>query len=239
MTATPLIHSLEDRRLMSASSVLPPLPHFTSIIPEPVHEYAGISQQVRVAYLPDLSVEHLSELRGTIDWGDTTTSTAGFTRDKNGGIDVIATHTYVKPGTFSIVSNLSLGPAVDPGHPVPEYLVLLGSVTSPATVDTAPPQITETVDKPFTAVLGQFNQFTLDIIFTAKINWGDGHVNYPGTLSGGDLANGNWVVSGSHTYGAVGTYLVHAYVYSKVAGSKVPGMLAQEFEVLVHVEAAK
>jgi hypothetical protein len=225
-----LIQPLEARRLMSVTTPIA----FSTIIDEPVSEYANVSQQVRIAYMPKLSVGHLSQLHGDIIWGDGISSPAGFDHNKNGGIDIIGTHDYTKAGTFSITTGpISETGWAPPGDPVPQFIVNLGSVKTTATVAATPAQLTETAGKKFTATLGTFNQETLDIFFTATINWGDG-VTSTGTVTGGDLDQGNWTITGTHLYKSAGTYKVHAYVYSHLAPHG-KGYLAQDLFILIHV----
>ncbi len=226
-----LIQSLEGRQLMSAAPIVPSTP---KLISEPVSEYAQISQKVRIGYLPTLKIGHVSQLHSTIDWGDGSSSQATFERDKHGGIDVMGTHAYAKPGTFSIGATVTESPYTKPGTVTPLFVINLGTVDTKATVATTPATLTETATTPFTATLGKFNYFTLDVILSAKINWGDGHIT-TGTLTGGDLANGNWKVTGTHTYGHTGLYTVHADVYSKVAGSSLPPTLFKGFVTLIRV----
>ena len=230
-----MIETLENRRMMSLSTiVVDPVPG--SIISEPINAYVDVAKKMWVAYLPDLQVTHVSQLHGQLNWGDGTSSPAEFDRDKNGGIDVVGKHTYKAAGTYNISSsNLTEYPYVQPGHPSPQFILLLPPVSSTATVTAEPPANTETVGTTFSATLGKFNQFTLDIIFTAKINWGDSHVNTPGTLTGGDLAQGNWTVTGTHKYAHNGTYKVTVDVFSQIAPGHGPKFLAEEFVVLIDV----
>jgi len=229
-----MIESLENRRLMSVSTiVVDPIPG--SSISEPASAYVDVSKKIWIARLPDLQVTHVAQLRGEISWGDNTYSPAEFDRDKNGGIDVVGVHAYQKAGNYNIASSgITEYPFVTPGHATPEYIQLLPPVGTSATVIPEPPVITETAGNTFTATLGTFNQFTLDIIFTAQINWGDSHVTTPGSLSGGDLAQGNWTVNGTHNYAHPGTYKVTADVFSQIAprGTK---FLDEEFVVLIDV----
>ncbi len=228
----PMIQPLEQRRLMSITPIAPTGP---IVINEPVTEFAGVTKTVEIAYLPLVNVGHVSQLHAAISWGDNSTSLASFARDKLGGIDVLGTHTYAKPGTFSISSIVTETPWVKPGGgPVPQYILLLGDINTKATVLPTPPQLTETATQPFTATLGKFKYFTLDVILTAKIIWGDGTTSV-GTLSGGDLAGGNWTITGTHTYAKTGTYTVHATVYSQVAGSKWKPTVFEDFPTIIHV----
>ena len=226
-----LIQPLESRRLLSGVVPFPPFP--LNITNEAVHEYADVSQTIRVGYMPKANVGHISQLHGDINWGDGTITPAGFARDKSGGIDIVAAHAYAKPGTFAITGTFTLTPWAPPGQPLPQYILLLGSVNTTAKIDATPAQLTETAGKTFTATLGKFHQPTLDIFFTAQINWGDG-VTTTATITGGDLAQGNWQITGTHYYQHAGTYKVYAQVYSHIApnGKAVP---AQDFFTLIHV----
>jgi hypothetical protein len=225
MSRDHFIQSLEPRRLMSAV-----------IIDEPISDYAGLSEKVRLAYLPTLRVAHLSQLSASIDWGDGSADTpASFARDKKGGIDVLGTHDYVSPGTFSVSAVLTERPFSKPGQPAPQYVLNLGQISTTATV--TQPQLTETATQKFTAVIASFHQPTVDVIFTAKINWGDGTTSV-GTITGDGSANGNWQVTGTHMYKKTGVYKVHTYVYSRIVSFKGPGSLFLNLLTLIHVMGA-
>ena len=75
---------------------------------------------------------------------------------------------------------------------------------------------TAVATRKFTQQVGSFNQQTVDIIFTAKISWGDGTTSNA-TMSGGLLNGGNFTVNGIHTYAKTGTYQVTTQVFSSVA----------------------
>jgi hypothetical protein len=219
---------------MSAAA-LPVQPTPDPIIPMPISTYAGLSNKLEVGYLPDVQVQRVAQLQGSITWGDGSTTPAEFDRDKKGGIDVVGLHTYKTAGTYKVsTNNITQTPNYTPGQPYPQYILLIGSINTTADVATAPTIITEKAGKPFTANLGTFNQFTLDIIFTATVNWGDSHVNFPAKVTGGDLAQGNWTVQGTHTYAHTGLYKVTADVFSQIAPRSTKS-LAHEFDLLIDV----
>ena len=191
MSEHQMVQALETRRLLSVSIILN----------DPITEYANLTQQVRIAYLPTLTVKHLSALSGYVNWGDGTDSPARFDYNKHGGIDVIATHEYVQPGTFAILAPLA---------------GTWGTVANVVTVKPAPPKITVARDKSFTTALAAFSNSQPGNTFTAKINWGD-----TGNKSAGRFvtSHGDWQLFAAHVYARPGTYLVHAYVYPHVKGS--------------------
>ncbi len=230
MYSSQMIETLEDRRLLSASIA----PVGLVLMDEPVHEYATISEKVRIAYLPKVNVSHVSQLSGAITWGDNTASLASFERDKHGGIDVMGTHAYAKPGTFSISAILGERPYVPPGQPTPFFEINLGTVDTTATVSPTPTVLIETATTPFTAVTARFHAFTVDTLFTAKISWGDGHTS-TGDIQGGDLHQGNWDVSGNHTYSFTGLYKVHTYIYAQIAGSHFQPSVFEDIVTLIRV----
>jgi hypothetical protein len=234
MRENSLVQLLESRCLLSAA--LPVLPPLGGIINEPVYEYANVGQQVRIGYMPKVNVQQLSQLHGNIDWGDGSDSAANFARDAKGGIDILGRHDYAQTGLFSIGSTITETAPVIPGKPTPEYMMLLGSVSTTARVSPTPAEVTVTAGKPFTVTLAKFNQFTLDVYFTAKISWGDGTVT-TGTVTGGDLSQGNWQVQGTHKFTKVGTQAVHVSVYSHVVGSKFVGTPV-DYLTLIIVKAA-
>jgi hypothetical protein len=217
-------------------SSVPVEPLSPLITPEPVSEFAGVSQNVRIAYLPKLNVAHIAQLRGEINWGDGSSSPANFDRNKNGGIDVLAPHTYIKPGTFSISASLIEYPPTGPGGITPEFILNLGSVNTTATVAPTPAQLTETAGKSFTATLGTFQGATLfGPIFTAKINWGDG-VTTAATIS--TTSTNQDSITAAHTYAHAGSYVVNADLFSQLPIAHSKPTLDKVFITLIVVASA-
>jgi hypothetical protein len=228
-----MIQLLENRRLMSAGPTEPLTPILQDMA---VTGFAAVAKNYEVGYLPTVSVSHVSQLRGSINWGDGTSSPASFWRDKKGGIDIVDTHTYAKPGTFAITSSLiTETPYVKPGGATPKYILDLGTVNTTATIASTPARLTETAGVSFTATLGTFEGTSLfGPIFTAKINWGDG-VTSAGTIKDGAANQDNWTITGTHTYAHTGTYIVNVYLYSQVpAAHQKPG-LDKDFITLIPV----
>src|SRR5205823_6462039 len=56
-------------------------------------------------------------LQGAIHWGDGSSSTATFSRNTDGSINVLGDHTWQNAGTFSITVNLSRTPINNTGGP--------------------------------------------------------------------------------------------------------------------------
>jgi hypothetical protein len=211
MSDRQMVQRLERRQLLSGTS---------PVMNQPITEYVGISQQARIAYLPDLTVAHLSSLSAEIYWGDNTHSPASFDRNKNGGIDIIATHEYAKAGAFSISVYVKEISDFDPSSFLYGLPVDLGTVPNVVTVQPAPPNVTVVHDKPSTINLAEFFSSQAGLTFTAKINWGDGNTNSAGNPVN---SNGNWQIFAAHAYAKPGIYIAHAYVYAHVKGTTFNG----------------
>jgi hypothetical protein len=209
MSARILTEVLEPRQMLSAT---------TPVKPGPVVADAAVAFTATLDRLPKLHVKRLSQLAGSIDWGDGTTGSATFARDPRGGIDVIGTHTFATAGTYDV----SIGLTEATTKPAPLTVIELGTATTTVTVTSTVTgtTLTETAGKKFTANLGTFTRFTVDQFFTGVINWGDGHTS-KAALIGGDLAQGVYQVTGKHAYHRTGTYTVRTTIYEQIAGSKL------------------
>jgi hypothetical protein len=230
MPARTLLEPLESRTLRSATIPFTPVA---------VQAEAGTAFTATLDRLPTLQVTSLSQLHGDVTWGDGTNSPATFTRDPAGGIDVLGTHAFATAGTYGVSVGLTETAATTPGQPTPLFDLYLGTVSTTATVLPAAATgatLTETAAKRFTAVLGSFTQFTLDVTFTGVIHWGDGH-SRRATLTGGDLDQGVFTVTGTHAYARAGTYQVRTTIYSHVVGSKLKPTAA--FELLTTIQVAR
>jgi len=227
--ARTLLEPLESRTLLSATIPFTPVA---------VQTDAGTAFTATLDRLPTLQVASLSQLHGDVTWGDGTDSSATFARDPAGGIDVLGTHTYANAGKYGIDVGLTETAVTTPGHATPLFVIYFGTVSTTATVLPVAgtgATLTETAAERFTAVLGSFTQFTLDVTFSGVIHWGDGHSS-SATLSGGDLDQGVFQVTGTHAYARAGTYQVRTTIYSHVVGSKVKPTAA--FELLSTIEVA-
>jgi hypothetical protein len=78
-----------------------------------------------------------------------------------------------------------------------------------------------TAKKQFSGSVGGSFGPTVDIVYTAKINWGDGHTS-TGAVDG-LLTIGDRHVTGAHTYAKAGTYAVRVTVIGQIVGSKLKG----------------
>ena len=156
---------------------------------------------VTVATFTDTDVDwQSSDFTATIAWGDGTSSAATID-GSNGSFTVSGDHTYDHPGTFTTQVSVSDG-----------FETL--AATSSATVSSAALTVTGSVVQGAvagTAVSGTWATFTdanpddPSSSYTATIDWGDGSSTSTGTVAGFD---DQYVVSGSHTYSAVGNYTV-------------------------------
>ena len=245
--------SLEDRRLLSGTTVVGPSavinPGGPIILSSPgtgvtVHAEATDPFTAKLAKLSSTISGPLSTLSGSIDWGDgKSTSRATFKRASDGSISIYGAHTYAKTGTYHIDITVMRGPVLDPPRPVPQFIILLGHIKTTAKIkadDDGGVSITETARKKFTAKVGSFDFQTLDIVLAGTtIDWGDGHAS-AGTLNhAGSLLDGEYDVIGTHTYAKAGTYKVHVIVHTKLAGSsKVTGTAADFFSTIKVMGAA-
>jgi hypothetical protein len=246
-----LIETLEDRRLLSGTLPLtpivqPPLPPITvtplvsTLKPVPVTAEATDPFTATVATMSNTGIANSLILRGTINWGDgTATSAASFVRVPNTTtIRVLGSHTYAKSGKFTVSVSVFGSPFIV-GPIKPPIIINLGSVKTTATIrpdDDGGVTLTETAGKKFTAVLGFFDFVSIDLLLSAKIDWGDG-TGSVGSLSGGLLAHGEWNVSGTHTYAKAGTYKVHIIVQTRLVGQTLPSGTAADFFSTIKVVA--
>lgn len=74
------------------------------------------------------------------------------------------------------------------------------------------------LNQAFTKNIGTFHAQTVDVIFNAKIKWGDGTKSI-GTLTGGIAAGGDFQVFGTHKYANTGVYQVKIQVTSAIKGN--------------------
>ncbi|HEY7426509.1 MAG TPA: putative Ig domain-containing protein [Gemmataceae bacterium] len=151
---------------------------------------------------PDLNAQ-ASDFVATIDWGDGN-SDMGMVSGGNGSFTVTDDHTYAQVGNSPYAVNITITDTIT------------GASTTDATtatVTTAP--LTATGGFDLGAVQQQSSSLTLATFtsgnpnltasdFTATIDWGDGSGAVPATVS--DSGDGEFSVSGSHTYAQNGTY---------------------------------
>jgi hypothetical protein len=246
-----LIETLEDRRLLSVTLPLTPIvqqpPPPTAVTPVtnllhavPVTAEATDSFTATVATLPSTGIASGLILRGTINWGDgTPTSQASFVHVPNSTtIRVLGSHKYANAGKFTVTVSVFGSPNVV-GPLKPPVIINVGTVKTTATVsddDDGGVTLTETAGKKFTARLGSFDFLSIDLLVSAKIEWGDG-ITSAGDLHGGLLAGGEFNVFGTHTYAKPGTYKVHIIVQTRLVGQTLPSGTAADFFSTIKVIA--
>src|SRR5262249_21326828 len=144
-----------------------------------------------------------SDFTAIIDWGDGTTS-AGTFSGSNGDFTVSGSHTYADEGTYPVhifvrddaADALSNGPLDRHANVVDGDSLSATGLTFSAIEQ-----------NPFSGNVATFsdtNTLASASDFTATIDWGDGTTS-AGTVAG---ANGNFTVSGNHTYAEDGSYPV-------------------------------
>jgi len=147
-----------------------------------------------------------SAFSATIDWGDGSPASIGSVSGSNGVFVVAAAHVYLEESPFDpvqlTVTVSHVGTAVAGAAHV-RYLVSEGDVLTgtPVSLDATP-------GVAFSGTVATFSDQNLHVIvpeFTATIDWGDGSALDTGTVTPGGTP-GSIVVSGSHTYAALGTY---------------------------------
>jgi hypothetical protein len=153
-----------------------------------------------------------STFSATIDWGDgTPVAAATISAEPDGSFTVDGSHTYAEEGsnTTKVTVNDSQGSQ--------------GTATGTASVAdaalTATGKSILSSSGTFSGVLATFTDAdpngTLSD-YSATIDWGDGTASSAGTVSSG--SGGQFVVSGSHTYAALGQFTVKVSI-ADVGGS--------------------
>jgi hypothetical protein len=226
---SPLVESLEDRRLFSvavpATALDAPTPVAASaafayvrpvfvgraihaITDQPFRAVVGMIRTLR-PLPPGYSFQ------GEIDWGDgTEPSAARFVRQAGGLVAVLGGHAYAKPGGFVITVTVSVVPPPWSEAPVR----LLGAFRSKAEVFAANGGVTlnEPAGVEFTARVGFFRATQPAETLRAVIDWGDG------TRSLGKIVVlptagivPTYAVEGAHRYDVVASYHVRIAVFSE------------------------
>ena len=162
---------------------------------------AADSGSVTVATFTDpTGPDDLSTYSATIDWGDGSTSDGEISRDGS-TFTVTGSHVYLTTGTKAITVTLK-----HQGSP---------GVTVSSTATVSNPAVSPTFS-PFEAVAGvaATNQLVATFLdpsgpdaassYSATIDWGDGTIS-AGTI---EAVDGVIMVTGTHTYAAVGTFTV-------------------------------
>src|SRR5205823_5176238 len=116
------------------------------------------------------------------------------------GFDVVGTHTYADEGAFTVGVNIS-----DVGGSTTSASTTANVADAALTASATPIVATEGVS--FSGVVASFTDANPNATagdYSATINWGDGAIT-AGTITAGE---GNFTVSGSHTYAEEGSYTV-------------------------------
>jgi MYXO-CTERM domain-containing protein len=171
---------------------------------------------VAVATFTDSALDPLSNYSATINWGDSTSASAGFVLQISGTLfEVLGSHTYIEEGSYwANVSVFDLDG--DSGSDNATAIVSDAALTA-ATVGHlfVAPNVSA-----LNANVAQFiddNPYGTLTDFSASIAWGDATVS-AGTVQ---LVSGNrFAVYGSHTYVNPGDYTVTTSV-ADVGGSTV------------------
>jgi uncharacterized delta-60 repeat protein len=149
-----------------------------------------------------------SDLSGTIDWGDSTTSTAALVEIGNTGVyNIEGSHTYAEYGTYAISVTINDAGGQNAGPTTSSAAIAdaaLSAVGTPVTA-TEGQTLTNVQVATLTDAAGTFSN-PGDL--SAVINWGDGTATSPADLV--ENANtGVYTVEGSHTYAEFGNYSIH------------------------------
>jgi phosphodiesterase/alkaline phosphatase D-like protein len=130
----------------------------------------------------------------TIEWGDGKSSKATVTESEISG-----THTYEEAGTYNGF--------VDYEDDCGTHKVPFQARVADARLSATGEAVNGTVGAQFSGTVAKFTDANPDgkiSQYTASINWGDGSSASAGTIKAAE--GGGFLVSGSHTYAAVGTY---------------------------------
>jgi hypothetical protein len=256
-----IIEPLESRRFFSAAA-----PSAVAALVSPPHVavklapagtgvtlqlQAGVGFTGEVAFIPS-PASGLGP-SANIDWGDGTTTQATLqTVTQNGvtGYDVIGSHTYADPGTYSILTTMVLTPISQPGQPTPEFIVadppvVSTAIVSPATgtspVNPATPGVTihEIAGDRFTADLGSFTTVAPGRHLRATIDWGDGKTSVGKLVPSGvvGLDEVTLDVSGTHKYVHPGTYGIAVRVIRLPIGASLAIQDIATFDAIANVSA--
>jgi len=177
------------------------------------------------------TVAKLTDLHGTINWGDGTTSPATFIKGAKGRIFVRGNHRYAETGSYGITVSAQQTLYTN-GKPSALYPLALpaiqetAAVVKPGAIKTGGLPVTAMAGQEFTAPVASFTVPSLSIPSTqaATIFWGDG-AHSAGTI---DTSGNVLTVSGSHSYRKAGTYHLRVIVtqHSTQHGTPLPLMLA-------------
>jgi hypothetical protein len=156
-----------------------------------------------------------TDFTATIDWGDGTTSAGTVAADPNGGFDVLGSHAFPTAGSPLIQVLIK-----DSGGATAQSIGTAAVQDAPLTSTGAVVFATEFI--PATnlpvATFSDENTHSSPKDFLAVINWGDG-VSSVGLITA--KGNGNYSVTGNHTYNEVGAFPVRVLIQDVGGASTV------------------
>jgi uncharacterized repeat protein (TIGR01451 family) len=188
-------------------------------------EGASFSGEVATFTDPDIAAT-ASEYSATIDWGDTSATTAGTIGGSAGSFSVSGTHTYTEEGSYSVtvtitdVDNSGNTDTANSTATVADAALHAGTFTVPASTSLGNP-----TNVSFGFSDDNTGAPTSD--FTATIDWGDAS-NSTGVIGG---SGGSYTAGGSHTYAAAGPYTITVTVVDD--GGSTTGATAATSVVVV------
>jgi hypothetical protein len=151
---------------------------------------------------PDTSAM-ATEYSATINWGDSSPTSAGTISGGGGSFTVSGTHLYREEGSYSVTVTITdIDNSANSDRASSTAKVSDAALTSKCA---APPVSAQVFTGPTAAFTDQSSTGTLSD-FSATISWGDS-TSSPGTIVGGP-GNAPYTVSGSHTYTSTGTFTV-------------------------------
>jgi hypothetical protein len=158
-------------------------------------------------------------LTATVDWGDGTVDQNVPVQgpDAGGNFTVTGTHTYTSAGQYPLRITVSDGD----GNTASD--TAMATVAAPSTKFTVQtPDITATADQPFSGVVAQVTDTAPGVTaadLTATISWGDGSSDTVSVTG----SNGQFTVSGTHTYQSAGSDKVTVVVHDSASGATATG----------------
>ena len=175
----------------------------------PVAATEGVSISGAVATITDPDAKATaSEYSATIDWGDSSVTTAGTVAGPAGGpFTVSGSHTYAEEGSFTVTATITDVDNVSNGATATSTATVADAALSATgkTLSSTNPVPANTVVTSFTDA--DPNGTVAD--YTATVNWGDGSPPSAGTIA---ASGSGFTVSGGHTYPALGPYTIKVHI---------------------------
>jgi pimeloyl-ACP methyl ester carboxylesterase len=170
------------------------------------------------------------DFTATVAWGDGS-SDQGLVTGSNGSFSVTDDHVYKIPGSETFQVSIA------------DFSGSGSTATTTIAVVPAPITVTPMTQGALigTSISGEWAMFTdanaseAASAFAATISWGDGSSNTSGSVTGSD---GDFIVTGSHTYSTIGAHTVTVTVTDAADGTSANGTGAAEVGNLVVGEQA-